>query len=344
MPSAKRLSHFNRAEFLPKGWFWLLNSKELNTGSAKAVHFAGHDLAVFRGEDGQVRALEAYCPHMGAHLGDGLVQGNSLRCLFHNWQFNGEGQCTAIPTQKQTAHVRRLKSFKCEEKYGLVWIWTGEPEETETIPVPPELRGMEVASARGTPFTKNCHPNVVMINAIDANHFNTVHNLIVDLNMQSESAGAHAIRFHNTTHVPEEKWLGRFISRFYAGALTYDMTYWYGHTGSVTLGPDFLHFYILFALRPGANGTTEGQTILVTKKRAGFFGKLMNGVLLRLTRVVGNYFAKGDTIIFSKIKFNLETPTRADRAILEFIQHYEAQPAATCFLEKPVARVRELEV
>lgn len=33
----------------------------------------------------------------------------------------------------------------------------------------------------GSCFQKNCHPNVVTIDAIDAQHFNTVHNLPLDV-------------------------------------------------------------------------------------------------------------------------------------------------------------------
>ena len=61
------------------------------------------------------------------------------------------------------------------------------------------------------------------------------------------------------------------------------MSYWYGSTGSVTVGPDFLHFHIIFALRADENGKTRGQTILVTKKRPGPLGWLFNRVLLFLT-------------------------------------------------------------
>ena len=54
-------------------------------------------------------------------------------------------------------------------------------------------------------------------------------------------------------------------------------------------------------------------------------GWLLNPIILFLTKLVGNYFAKGDTIIFSRIKFNFRTPLKADKAIIHFIEHYEGQ-------------------
>ena len=103
------------------------------------------------------------------------------------------------------------------------------------------------------------------------------------------------------------------------------MTYWNGGTGSVTLGPDCLHFYLMFALHATEDGRTEGQTIMFTRKRRGVFGYCFDQVVLFLTSMVGGYFAKGDTLIFSTIRFNLKTPINADRVILRFIQHIEQQ-------------------
>ena len=340
MGFSDQLKKFNQAAFLPAAWFWLLPSKEVKKGQARSASLFGKDFAVYRGEDGQVRALEAYCPHMGAHLGDGIVEQNSLRCLFHNWKFDEQGKCIEIPCRKSAAGVPQLSSFKVKEKYGLIWLWTGEADSQEEIPHIFELEGQEVDSSMGNRFLKNCHPNVVMINAIDANHFNTVHNLVVDLHMEPTEVDQHAIRFSNTTRVPETSPFTRFVSKFYEGSLTYQMTYWYGHVGTVTIGPDFLHFHIMFALRPAAGGTTEGQTILITKKRSGILGKAVNFVLLALSKIVGNYFAKGDTLIFNKIKFNFRTPIAADQAIVEFARHYERQSSALAQFYPPIPKVQ----
>ena len=162
-----------------------------------------------------------------------------------------------------------------------------------------------------------------MVNAIDAHHFQSVHKLVVKLEMQPNVLSPNCIQFSNTTPMPRSNPFLRFFAKFYSQALTYQMTYWWGNTGSVTLGPDFLHFHIIFALRPTADGRTEGQTLLVTKARPGVTGYLTNRVLLFLTKVVGNYFAGGDTVIFNRINFNFQTPVRADRPIVEFIEHYE---------------------
>lgn len=326
MQAATSATHtFNQPDAVAEGWYWVLPSAELGRGQVRPARVLGRDLAVWRGQDGRVRVMDAYCPHMGAHLAEGRVEGDGLRCFFHHWKFDGEGACVDIPCQERPVSAP-VRTWPCAEGYGLVWVWTGAAPR-HPLPFVPELEGQETDALLGSHFVKNCHPNVVMINAIDAQHFNSVHHLPVRLHMERRDLHENAVTFSNTTRVPGRTWWQRLIGRFYAGPLTYSLCYWYGTNGTVTLGPDFWHFHILFALRLAEGGKTEGRTVLVTRRRPGPLGALVSRVALELTRVVGDYFAHGDTRVFQTIRFDFRTPIKADHAIVGFIKHFEAQPA-----------------
>jgi phenylpropionate dioxygenase-like ring-hydroxylating dioxygenase large terminal subunit len=315
---------FNNPECFIEGWYWATPSLHLKIGQVKAITLMGRDLAIFRGQDGKVIATDAYCPHMGAHLAEGKVEGNALRCFFHNWKFDADGICIEVPCLDSTLAVK-INTWNTAEKYGIIWVWTGISTPSP-LPFVPELENAECDSALAKKFTKNCHPNVVMVNAIDAHHFNTVHNFPVKIIFDKQEY-QNAITFHNTTRGGENSLFLKLIRPFYKDAVTYNMCYWYGSTGVVTVGPDFLHFHIMFTLRLLEGGKTEGQTILITKKRTGILGWVFNRIILILTDAVGNYFAKGDTKIFQTIKFDLKTPTKADNSIVQFIHHAEKQKA-----------------
>jgi hypothetical protein len=147
--------------------------------------------------------------------------------------------------------------------------------------------------------------------------------------MKTVAVNENVQTFSNTTHVPDSNLFTRAIGRFYAGPLTYSMCYHYGASGTVTVGPDFMHFHIMFALRLIDGGKTEGQTILITKKRDGVHGRVFNRAALAATKVVGDYFAKGDTQVFQTMKFDFKTPTKADHAIIDFVQHVDQQRAVS---------------
>lgn len=321
----RKTKNFNHSERFIEGWYWAIPSRQIKVSEVKPITLLGRELVIYRGADGQVVTFDAYCPHMGAHLAEGKVEGNGLRCFFHNWKFDVEGICVDIPCLDELLPVK-LRTWPTAEKYGMVWVWTGKTPQ-QPLPFVPELEHQECNTTFGSRFVKNCHSNVVMINAIDAHHFNTVHNLPLEIVFEKRQLNENAITFSNTTRGGEDSFFIKFIRPFYKNAVTYSVCYWYGSIGTVTVGPDFLHFHIMFALRLLEGGKTEGQTILITKKRPGIFGWLFNRIMLLLTKIVGNYFAKGDTQVFQTIKFDFKTPTKADLSIIQFIQHVNTQKA-----------------
>ncbi len=196
----------------------------------------------------------------------------------------------------------------------------------EPIPEVPELVGKHYDSALGKPLFKRCHPNVVMINAIDEQHFKTVHGLPGEvLSLKAEPKGRNRIEFRNQGAVPRTSLFGKLVAIFYRNKLTYDLSYWYGSVGTLALGPDFLHLYLMFALRLTPTGQTEGQMIVFTPERKGALGWLFNRLILAATKLASSYFASGDTRIFQTIRFCLKNPTPADRSLVAFIRHLEQQ-------------------
>ena len=138
---------------IPMGWFQVLFSSDLEIGDAIPLHYFGQELVAFRTESGIARVVDAYCPHMGAHLGYGIrdnagkgprVVGESLECPFHGWQWNGEGQCTHIPYAKNLPpRVAKgesiLGAWEVRELNQQILVWyhpnkeapTWEPESIE---------------------------------------------------------------------------------------------------------------------------------------------------------------------------------------------------------------------
>jgi phenylpropionate dioxygenase-like ring-hydroxylating dioxygenase large terminal subunit len=339
--SIPQKKNFNNPERFIEGWYWAIPSLHLRKAQVKPVTIQGRELAIYRGKNGIVVTVDAYCPHMGAHLAEGKVEGDGIRCFFHNWKFDGEGNCIDIPCLGGPLPMK-INTWPTAEKYGMIWVWTGEIP-LQPLPFVPELEFYDCDVALASHFVKNCHPNVVMINAIDAQHFNTVHNLPLEIIFEKRELSANAITFSNITKGGDDSWFIRLIRPLYKNAVTYSMCYWYGSTGSVTVGPDFLHFHIMFTLRLLEGGKAEGQTLLITKKRRGIFGWLFNRIVLFLTQVVGNYFAKGDTQIFQTIKFDLKTPIKADQSIMQFINHVERQTALSWRTWEQVKQQEEIK-
>ena len=313
---------FNNPERFVEGWYWVMPSKHLRVGKVKAVTVLGRELAIYRGKDKTAVIVDAYCPHMGAHLAEGKVEGNELRCFFHHWKFDDQGFCVEIPCLNEPISVR-LKTWPTAEKYGMIWVWTGEVPK-QPLPFVLELEHKECDAVFGSYYFVNSHPNTVMINPIDAQHLNTVHKLTSDINFERQELNQNAIVFTNKTPNNGNSFLEKLMRPFSKNS-TYNICYWYGSTNIVTLGTDCFHIHVMFAVRLMEGGKSEVQTILISKKHQGIFGWFYNRFVLWLTKMVGKNFVQDDLKIFETINFDLKTPIKADHSIMEFVNHLERQ-------------------
>ena len=114
---------FNNWNVVAKGWYLACASQEIPRKIVKSVELCGQRITIFRSEDGEVHALDAFCPHLGTDLGIGHVDGNLLRCAFHHWGFDQDGICKDIPCQSEIPKKAKVESYATAEKYGFIWIY-----------------------------------------------------------------------------------------------------------------------------------------------------------------------------------------------------------------------------
>ncbi len=164
----------------PRGWFQVAYSDELKAGEVQPLKYFGVELVMFRTEDGEVSVLDAFCPHMGAHLGyGGKVDGDGIVCPFHAWKFNGEGKCTEVPYAEHLPRKANITTWPVHEVNGLIMVWhdiEGKEPEWE-IPEIPEWN-----NDAWTPYWKQrwkmrTHNQDMCENVVDKAHFRYVHGM-----------------------------------------------------------------------------------------------------------------------------------------------------------------------
>lgn len=163
---------------IPFGWFRVADSDSLATGEVRAERYAGRELVLFRDESGTARVFDAYCPHLGAHLGHGgTVVGETLRCPFHGWRFDGEGSCVEIAYAQRIPARARVEAYPVCERNGMVFFWyhpQGEPPGWE-IPDVPELRSDAWMPPHKVQYRVGSHAQEMAENVVDPAHFQVVH-------------------------------------------------------------------------------------------------------------------------------------------------------------------------
>jgi len=166
---------------VPNGWFAVAFARELREGEVRPLHYFGEDLVLFRTRSGHARVLDAFCPHLGAHLGHGgRVMGETLRCPFHGWQYDGTtGECVHIPYCERIPQQARLRSWDVREKNGMIFTWyhaEGKPPEWE-FPALPEIGDPEWSEPRSFELEIPAHVQDTHENNNDPVHFQFVHGM-----------------------------------------------------------------------------------------------------------------------------------------------------------------------
>jgi 3-ketosteroid 9alpha-monooxygenase subunit A len=161
-----------------RGWHCLGLASDY-TSKPVALDYFGTKLAAYRGEDGQVHILDGYCPHMGADLTLGCVEGNSLRCPFHSWRWGADGVCDDIPYAKRIPPKAVIKSWPTLEENNLLFVWN-DPEGNPPIEEQRPPRIDACFSSDWSPWAiemfdihTNCRE--LLDNMADIGHFSPVH-------------------------------------------------------------------------------------------------------------------------------------------------------------------------
>jgi 3-ketosteroid 9alpha-monooxygenase subunit A len=167
----------------PNGWFKVCFSDELEPGDVKPVHQFGSELVVWRGQDGVAHVFDAYCPHLGAHLGyGGKVEGNDVRCPFHAWKFDANGRCNDIPYAKKIPTRAELRSWPTLERNGYVaaWYHAEGADPSFDFPEVPEVGDSDFYLYRRVRWELTTHLQELYENAVDIKHFTHVHGMEIE--------------------------------------------------------------------------------------------------------------------------------------------------------------------
>jgi len=141
------------------------------------IKLLGEKLIAFRDTEGRIGILDHRCPHRCASMFFGRNEEGGIRCAYHGWKFDVEGNCLDQPNlpedQRFTDRVK-AKAYKVAEKGGIVWVYMGKRK------VPPPLPALEVLSIPDDERMVMCHMRDCnwlqsLEGDIDTSHFGFLH-------------------------------------------------------------------------------------------------------------------------------------------------------------------------
>lgn len=162
---------------IPDSWYAVAFSDDLRPGAVMARTLAERDIVLFRTRGGTACALDAYCPHLGAHLGiGGRVVDETLRCPFHAFRFDTDGVCVATGYGTKPPPTARAHAWPLREVNGVIFLYYGSRSERRAPDwEPPTLDLAGWGPLRRSTFNIHDHPQETVENSVDLGHFAIVH-------------------------------------------------------------------------------------------------------------------------------------------------------------------------
>ncbi len=176
----------------PYGWYVIAFSSDVAVGEVKTVHYLGQDIVLFRGTSGVVAALDKTCPHLGAHLGVGHVEGDCIRCPFHHWAYDATGKCVDVPYAPKIPPKAKVKRWPMVEQDGTIMVWYG-PDESDPPWTPPPLEKDGWTENRNVRWELKSHPQEIAENTVDSAHLGPVHH-VTSCSVRSVEQTGHTMR------------------------------------------------------------------------------------------------------------------------------------------------------
>ena len=160
----------------PDGWYLIEPAEQLREGQLMQKTWMGREIVAWRDRGGAVCVADAFCPHLGAHLGPehgGVVRDGKLVCPFHGFAYDTTGRCVATPHAPPPKSAR-LRSYAVQEVNGFVFAYWDRHgrEPIWRIPdaSPDGWAGRSIVRRR-----LRSHPQATTENSVDFGHLSYVH-------------------------------------------------------------------------------------------------------------------------------------------------------------------------
>ncbi|MGF6408442.1 Rieske 2Fe-2S domain-containing protein [Paraburkholderia sp. MM5482-R1] len=211
----------------------------------KRLRLLGEDLVVFRNTNGEIGVLEENCPHRGASLFFGRNEECGLRCVYHGWKFDTNGNVLDMPSEPANSPMKsRVKAVAYPSKVAgsILWVYMGHRDAVSALP---SFEWMDIPETHRyvSRWEQECNYAQAMEGELDGAHVGFLHRNVSEVN---EDDRALTGRFFRDDTAP--KWsIQNTHAGFIAGSsrdVSPGKRYW-------RLNQFVLPFYTMIPPRPG---------------------------------------------------------------------------------------------
>jgi 5,5'-dehydrodivanillate O-demethylase len=163
--------------YLRRFWTPVYPGRELAIGKAKRLQIFGEHFTLYRGHSGTPFVIADRCAHRSTQMSVGRIEGDKIRCFYHGWKYDGHGQCTEAPAEREGfCATIKMAAYPTREYLGMIFAYLGEGEVPEFPRYPvleDESQGVLWADMDPVPIPHNYFQRIE--NATDEVHIMFAH-------------------------------------------------------------------------------------------------------------------------------------------------------------------------
>ncbi len=186
-------------ELLRRYWYPIAFEQDFDTLPSKTVRLLSENWTLYKTPSGKYGIISEKCAHRNASLTYGVVHEDGIRCGYHGWKYDFDGQCVEQPAEADNQNFRdrvKMKSGKAQVMGGMVWVYVG-PDPA------PELPRFDVFVKDGIRdvgyTTIPCNWLQIMENSVDPHHVEWLHGYY--FNFLGETHGFEAPKAFQKKHI-----------------------------------------------------------------------------------------------------------------------------------------------
>jgi phthalate 4,5-dioxygenase oxygenase subunit len=165
--------------FMRQYWIPAARSRELAAdGTPMRLMLLGEKLVAFRDSSGRVGVMDHQCPHRCASLVLARNEHDGLRCIYHGWKFDVDGNCVdmpSVPASQDFKEKVKANAYKAVDRNGVIWVYMGE-HQSSPPPMPMvEATLLEEDDADIFFIMRRCNWLQALEGDIDTSHFGFLH-------------------------------------------------------------------------------------------------------------------------------------------------------------------------
>jgi phthalate 4,5-dioxygenase len=160
-------------------WIAACLSEEVAEADGKPlrIKLLGESLVVFRDSKGRLGVLDEFCAHRRASLVYARNEECGLRCLYHGWKFDFEGNVVEMASEPPGSSIPervKQKAYPAREAGGFVWCYMGPADEMPEFE-PPAFAPTPDARVSATKVRVRCNWAQILEGQIDSAHSSSLH-------------------------------------------------------------------------------------------------------------------------------------------------------------------------